>query len=113
IQPSGEYHAVPPPIIRDFMPPKPNLVFHTAPIAVETSHLAFTIQLSPGKPAKDLSYTTRPMAPIIEDWVSDTEDESGSNDPQSVSSFVQPTKHVKSSRHCNQPVEAHILATTP
>nr|GEW52135.1 hypothetical protein [Tanacetum cinerariifolium] len=40
-QPSGEYHAVPPPITGTFMPPKPNLVFHTAPIVVETAHSAF------------------------------------------------------------------------
>nr|GEZ95199.1 hypothetical protein [Tanacetum cinerariifolium] len=41
-QPSGRYHAVPPPIIGTFMPPKPDLVFHTAPIAVETDHSTFT-----------------------------------------------------------------------
>nr|GEU71633.1 ribonuclease H-like domain-containing protein [Tanacetum cinerariifolium] len=41
-QPSGEYHAVPPPITGNFMPPKPDLVFHIAPIAVETTHSAFT-----------------------------------------------------------------------
>nr|GFB63476.1 hypothetical protein [Tanacetum cinerariifolium] len=64
----------------NFMSPKPDLVFHTAPIAVETDHLAFTVQLSPAKPAQDLSHTTRPMAPIIEDWVSDSEDESEPND---------------------------------
>nr|GFB27424.1 hypothetical protein [Tanacetum cinerariifolium] len=51
IQLSGEYHAVPPPITRNFMPPKPDLVFHTAFIAVETIQSAFTVQLSPAKPA--------------------------------------------------------------
>nr|GEX37730.1 hypothetical protein [Tanacetum cinerariifolium] len=75
-QPSGEYHDVPPPITGNFMPPKPDLVFHTAPIAVETTHSAFNIQLSPTKSAQDISHTTRPMALIIEDWVSDLEDES-------------------------------------
>nr|GFA85448.1 hypothetical protein [Tanacetum cinerariifolium] len=74
-QPSGGYHDVPSPTTRTFMPPKPNLVFHTVPIAVETNHSAFTIQLSPTKPAQDLSHTNRPTAPIIEDWVSDSEDE--------------------------------------
>nr|GFC15341.1 hypothetical protein [Tanacetum cinerariifolium] len=64
------------------MPPKPDLVFHTAPIAVETTHSAFTIQPSPAKPTHDISYATRPMAPIIEDWVSDSEDESEPNNPQ-------------------------------
>nr|GEW56945.1 ribonuclease H-like domain-containing protein [Tanacetum cinerariifolium] len=46
-QPSAGYHAVPPPYTGTFMPPKPNLVFNTAPTAVETDHFAFTIQLSP------------------------------------------------------------------
>nr|GFB46600.1 ribonuclease H-like domain-containing protein [Tanacetum cinerariifolium] len=40
-QPSGGYHAVPPPYTGTFMPPKPDLVFNTAPILVETDHLAF------------------------------------------------------------------------
>nr|GEW05934.1 putative ribonuclease H-like domain-containing protein [Tanacetum cinerariifolium] len=56
-----------------FMPPKPDLVFHTTPAAVETEHLAFNVQLSPTKPEQDLSHTTRLSAPIIEDWVSDSE----------------------------------------
>nr|GEW25935.1 hypothetical protein [Tanacetum cinerariifolium] len=75
-QPSGGYHAVPPPITGTFMPPKPDLVFNTVPTAVETNHHAFNVHLSPTKPEQDLSHTTRPSAPIIEDWVSDSEDES-------------------------------------
>nr|GEV91638.1 hypothetical protein [Tanacetum cinerariifolium] len=42
LQPSGGYHVVPPPTTGTFMPPKPDLVFHTAHIAVETGHSAFT-----------------------------------------------------------------------
>nr|GFB52428.1 hypothetical protein [Tanacetum cinerariifolium] len=38
--PSGGYHAVPPPMTGTFMPPKPNLVFHTPP-SYENEHLAF------------------------------------------------------------------------
>nr|GEW43396.1 retrovirus-related Pol polyprotein from transposon TNT 1-94 [Tanacetum cinerariifolium] len=49
-QPSGGYHAFPSLYIGTFMPPKPNLVFNTAPTAVETDHLAFNVQLSPTKP---------------------------------------------------------------
>nr|GEY56456.1 putative ribonuclease H-like domain-containing protein [Tanacetum cinerariifolium] len=45
-EPSGGYHVVPPLITRTFMPPKPDLVFHTALIVVETDHFAFTIQLA-------------------------------------------------------------------
>nr|GFB69915.1 hypothetical protein [Tanacetum cinerariifolium] len=55
LQPNGGYHAVSPPITGTFMPPKPDLVFHTALIAVETDHSTFTVQLSPFKPAQDLS----------------------------------------------------------
>nr|GFA36879.1 retrovirus-related Pol polyprotein from transposon TNT 1-94 [Tanacetum cinerariifolium] len=53
------------------------------------------------------------MAPIIEDWVSDSEDESEPNDPQSAPSFVQTSKHVKSSGHSAQPIEVPILDATP
>nr|GFC11795.1 hypothetical protein [Tanacetum cinerariifolium] len=53
------------------------------------------------------------MAPIIEDWVSDSEDESEPNDPQSVPSFVQTSEHVKPFGHSIQPVDATILAATP
>nr|GEW32219.1 putative ribonuclease H-like domain-containing protein [Tanacetum cinerariifolium] len=51
----------------------------------------------------------QPMAPIIEDWVSDSEDESEPNDPQSFPSFVQSTKHVKPFGHSDQPIETPIL----
>nr|GEZ23149.1 hypothetical protein [Tanacetum cinerariifolium] len=43
IQPSGGYHAVPSLITGTFMPPKPDLVFHTASIVVETDHSTFTV----------------------------------------------------------------------
>nr|GEU62271.1 hypothetical protein [Tanacetum cinerariifolium] len=74
---SGEgYHVVPPPYTGTFMPPKPDLVFHDA-------------------------YTSNSLsAPIIEDWVSDSEDES-EDEPmtiQKVPSFVQTFEHVKTSR---------------
>nr|GFA05601.1 ribonuclease H-like domain-containing protein [Tanacetum cinerariifolium] len=104
-QPSGKYHAVPPLITGNFMPPKPDLVFHTAPIAVETTHSAFTVQLSPAKLAQDISHATRPMAPIIEDWFSDSEDESEPNDPDSVSVQpieTKPTPRNSAHRGCNK-----------
>nr|GEV94398.1 hypothetical protein [Tanacetum cinerariifolium] len=66
------------------MPPKPDLVFHTAIIAIETDHSTFTVQLSNSKHAQDLSHIYRPSAPIIEDWVSDYEDESETTAPQNV-----------------------------
>nr|GEW30519.1 putative ribonuclease H-like domain-containing protein [Tanacetum cinerariifolium] len=90
-QPSGGYHVVPPPITGSFMPPKPDLVFNNTP----------------------LSHTTRPSAPIIEDWVSDSEDESETKAPQFVPSFVQSSEQVKSPKHTVQPIKTSIPATTP
>nr|GFC63424.1 hypothetical protein [Tanacetum cinerariifolium] len=95
----GGYHVVPPPTIGTFKPPKPNLVFHIAPIAVETNHSAFTVQLSPTKPVQDLSLTNRPTAPIIKDWVSDSEDESETKASPIVPRIVQSSKQVKTPRH--------------
>nr|GEV39264.1 hypothetical protein [Tanacetum cinerariifolium] len=70
--PSGGYHVVLPLVTVTFMPPKPDLVFHTPP-SDENEHLAFNVQLSPTKHAQDLS--SRPSVPIIEDWVSDSEED--------------------------------------
>nr|GEV55086.1 hypothetical protein [Tanacetum cinerariifolium] len=68
------------------MPPKPDLVFHTAHIAVETNHSAFTVQLSPSKHAQDLSYTNRSTTPIIEDWLVKTSIPAGTPKPTSPKS---------------------------
>nr|GEU58333.1 hypothetical protein [Tanacetum cinerariifolium] len=98
LSPSGGYHVVPLPITGNFMPPKPDLVFNTVPLAVESDHLAFNVQVSPAKPAQAMSHTTVSMAHIIEDWVSNSEDEYEPNNLQSV--FVQL-------------IEVPILAATP
>nr|GEZ55983.1 ribonuclease H-like domain-containing protein [Tanacetum cinerariifolium] len=58
--PSGGYHAVPPPVSGTFMPPKPDLVFHTLPFD-ENEHLAFNVQLSLTKPEQDLSSRPREL----------------------------------------------------
>nr|GEX51028.1 putative ribonuclease H-like domain-containing protein [Tanacetum cinerariifolium] len=86
-QPSGGYHAVPPLYTGTFMPPKPDLVFNTAPIPVETDHHAFN--------------------------VSDFEEESDTKDPQQfVPNFVQSSEHVKTPRHSVQPIETTFQAAT-
>nr|GEV36215.1 retrovirus-related Pol polyprotein from transposon TNT 1-94 [Tanacetum cinerariifolium] len=88
VQPSRGYNVVPPPITGNFMPPKPDLVFNTAPLVVQSDHLTFNVQVSTAKPAQVMSHTTESMAPIIEDWVFDSEDESVPNDPKSAPSFI-------------------------
>nr|GEV15533.1 hypothetical protein [Tanacetum cinerariifolium] len=54
----------------------------------ETVHTTFNIKLSPTKPDKDLSPTNRPSAPIIEDWVSDSKDDS-----EPVETSIPATNH--------------------
>nr|GEZ30722.1 putative ribonuclease H-like domain-containing protein [Tanacetum cinerariifolium] len=62
------------------------LVFHTPP-SDENKHLAFNVQLSPTKPEQDLS--ARPSAPVIEDWVSDSEEDDMPQVSKDVPSFAQ------------------------
>nr|GEV05766.1 putative ribonuclease H-like domain-containing protein [Tanacetum cinerariifolium] len=112
-QSSDGYHAVPTPYKGTFMPPKPDLVFNNAPTDVETDHPTFTVKLSLTKPDQDLSLTNRSSTHIIEDWVSDSEDESETKTQQTIPSYVQSTEQVKSSRNSIQHVETSIPATTP
>nr|GFB04422.1 hypothetical protein [Tanacetum cinerariifolium] len=92
----GGYHAVLTPTTGTCMPPKPDLVFHTPP-SDENEHLAFNVQLSPTKPDQDLP--SRPSAPIIEDWVSDSEEEDMPQEPKDVPRLAQSPELVKSPRH--------------
>nr|GEV67063.1 hypothetical protein [Tanacetum cinerariifolium] len=103
--PSGGYHAVPSPVTGTFMPPKLDLVFHT-PHSDKNEHLAFNVQISPTKPKQDLS--SRPSAPIIEDWVSDSKEDNMPQVSKDVFSFAQSSELVKSPRHSGQLFQAPI-----
>nr|GEW62294.1 hypothetical protein [Tanacetum cinerariifolium] len=99
------YHVVPPPYTGTFMPPKPDLVFHDAPTVNKTVPTVFNVELSPTKHNKDLSHSNRPSAPLIEDWVSDSEDDS-EGEPmhtQITPSFIHPTEQVKTPRPSVKP----------
>nr|GEX66698.1 putative ribonuclease H-like domain-containing protein [Tanacetum cinerariifolium] len=100
-------HAVPPPYIGSFMPPKLDLVFHDDYTISETILTVFNVEPSTTKPTKEMSQSNRPSTPIIEDWVSDLEDESkGEPIPtQKEPSFVQTFEHVKTPRTSVKPVE--------
>nr|GEV79894.1 putative ribonuclease H-like domain-containing protein [Tanacetum cinerariifolium] len=82
-------------------------------MAFSSSSSSSDNELSHTKPDQDLSHTNRPIAPIIEDWVFDSEDESETKAPQIVPSFVQSIEQVKSPRHSVQHVETSIPAATP
>nr|GEZ21779.1 putative ribonuclease H-like domain-containing protein [Tanacetum cinerariifolium] len=60
----------------------------------------------PTKPEQDLS--SRPSAPIIEDWVSDTEEDTLPQVSKDVPSFAQTSELVKSPRHSGQLFQAPI-----
>nr|GFA77077.1 hypothetical protein [Tanacetum cinerariifolium] len=81
-------------------------------MAITSSSSSSDNELSPSKPTQDLSHKIRPSAPIIEDCVSDSKDESETNDPQSVPSFVQSSEQVKTPRPSVQQVEAPIQDAT-
>nr|GEX20812.1 ribonuclease H-like domain-containing protein [Tanacetum cinerariifolium] len=70
------YHVDPPPYTGTFITPKPDLVFYDAPTANDLVPTVLNIEPSTTNPNKDLSQSNRHSAPIIEDWVSDSEDES-------------------------------------
>nr|GFB98039.1 hypothetical protein [Tanacetum cinerariifolium] len=87
------------------MPPKLDLVFYTPP-ADENEHLAFNVQISPTNPEQDLSF--RLSAPIIEDWVFDSEEDNMPQVSKDVPSFAQSSELVKSPRHSGQLFQAPI-----
>nr|GEW61671.1 hypothetical protein [Tanacetum cinerariifolium] len=95
------------------MPPKPDLVFHDAPNVTETNHPAFNVKLSPTKPDTNLSHTHRPSAPIIKDWVSDSEENYKVEIPHYTPSFVQTTEQVKLPRSSIKTVKTSISAANP
>nr|GEW55055.1 putative ribonuclease H-like domain-containing protein [Tanacetum cinerariifolium] len=84
----------------EFYAPKPDLVFHDAPTVSETVPTIFNVEPSTTKPTKEMSQSNRPSTPIIEDWVSDLEDEfEGEPKPtQKAPSFVQTSEHVTTPR---------------
>nr|GEY98339.1 hypothetical protein [Tanacetum cinerariifolium] len=108
-----EYHVIPPPYTRTFLPPKLDLVFTDDPNAGKSVANVFNVEFDTNKPSKDMSKTHRPDAPIIEDWISDSEDETEieSVPKQREPSFVTSIEHVKSSRESVKKVEHHKQAT--
>nr|GEV28934.1 putative ribonuclease H-like domain-containing protein [Tanacetum cinerariifolium] len=98
------------PLYKNIYAPKPDLVFHDASTINETVHAALNVELIPTKPGKDLSHTHRQSALIIEDWVSDSEDESETEPSQNDPKFVQPTKQVKTPRPSVKLIEHPIPA---
>nr|GEV81703.1 retrovirus-related Pol polyprotein from transposon TNT 1-94 [Tanacetum cinerariifolium] len=84
-------------VIYSFFLKSQDLVFTDDPNASESVANVFNVESSINKPRKDMSKTHRPDAPIVEDWMSDSEDEIEieSVPKQREPSFVTSTDHVK------------------
>nr|GEZ42775.1 ribonuclease H-like domain-containing protein [Tanacetum cinerariifolium] len=91
---TGEgYHVVPPLYTGNFMPPKPDLVFANEHVVSESVTSLLGLTKSKVKTVSE---------PIIEDWVSDSEDENEiETETKQIKpsfakvKFVKPTEHVK------------------
>nr|GEX16614.1 putative ribonuclease H-like domain-containing protein [Tanacetum cinerariifolium] len=115
---TGEgHHVVPPPYTGTFMPLKPDLFFNDAPTISESVANVFNVKSSTNKPSKDMSKPLRPDAPIVEDWVSNSKDETEIEfvPKQKEPSFVLTFKHVKTPREfvkkVKHPKQAENLRT--
>nr|GEU40699.1 reverse transcriptase domain-containing protein [Tanacetum cinerariifolium] len=102
---------------QNFLPPKPDLVFNDDPNASKSVANVFNVESSTNKPSKDMSKSLRLDAPIIEDWISDFEDETEieSVPKQKEPSFVPTSKYVKTPRESikkvKHPKQAENLRT--
>nr|GFC69670.1 hypothetical protein [Tanacetum cinerariifolium] len=82
------------------------------PTASESVANVFNVESSTHKPSQDMSKTYRPDAYIVEDWISNSKDETKieSVPKQREPSFVKSTQHVKSSRESVKKVKHHKQA---
>nr|GEY63527.1 hypothetical protein [Tanacetum cinerariifolium] len=83
-------------------------------MAFSSSSSSSDNELSPTTPEHDLSHTTRPIAPIIEDWVFDSEEESETKAPQSKPVFhtaVRPISAAMPKLNVTRPRYAHQVVT--
>nr|GEX28495.1 hypothetical protein [Tanacetum cinerariifolium] len=80
-------------------------------MAFSSSSSSSDNELSPTKPVQDLSHTNRPTTPIIEDWVSDSEDESKTKAPQIAPSFVQPVSTAVPKPSVTRPKQVNLIVT--
>ncbi|GKE45558.1 ribonuclease H-like domain-containing protein, partial [Tanacetum coccineum] len=108
------YNVVPPPYTENFMPPKPDLSFSglkefvNEPIVSESTVKKPVVKTSEAKASKEKTKAVRKNngAPIIEDWVSDSEEENvpqDKNEKKIVKSSFAKIEFVKSKEHVKSP----------
>ncbi|GJX37950.1 putative ribonuclease H-like domain-containing protein [Tanacetum coccineum] len=114
------YHAVPPPYTRNFMPSKPDLVFADVDEYVVSESVTSVPAVATSEAKSSESKPKSVSEPLIEDWISDSEDE---NETKSKSKqrkpsfpkveFVKPNELVKSPRESVKNVENNKQAKYP
>ncbi|GJW59902.1 ribonuclease H-like domain-containing protein [Tanacetum coccineum] len=118
---TGEgYHAVPPPYTGNFMPPKPDLVLADQDEYVFSESVTSVPAFATSKAKTSDSKPKSGSEPLIEDWISDSEDEyeTQSKSKQRKPSFakvefVKSNDHVKSPREFVKKVENNKQAKYP
>ncbi|GKC13274.1 hypothetical protein Tco_1010056, partial [Tanacetum coccineum] len=88
---SERYHAVPPPYTGNFMPPKPDLVLADEDEYVFSESVTSVLDIATSKAKTSESKPKSVSEPLIEDWISDSEDENESEpkSKQRKSSFAK------------------------
>ncbi|GJX32487.1 ribonuclease H-like domain-containing protein [Tanacetum coccineum] len=105
---TGEgYHAVPPPYTGNFMPPKPNLAFADEEEYVFSESITSVPAVATSEVKTIESKPTSVSKPLIEDWISDSENENKTEfkSKQRKPSFAK-VKFVKSNEHVKTPRES-------
>ncbi|GJZ33174.1 uncharacterized mitochondrial protein-like protein [Tanacetum coccineum] len=94
------YHVVPPPYTRNFMPPKPNLVLADEEEYVFSESITSVPAVATSKVKTSESKPNSVSEPLIEDWISDSEDENETEfkSTQRKPSFAK-VKFVKSNKY--------------
>ncbi|GJS24088.1 ribonuclease H-like domain-containing protein [Tanacetum coccineum] len=104
---SEGYHAVPPPYTGNFMPPKSDLVLADEDEYVFSELVTSIPDVATSEAKTSESKPKSVGEPLIEDWISDSEDENEteSKSKQRKSSFAK-VKFVKSNEHVKTPKES-------
>ncbi|GJV34512.1 hypothetical protein Tco_1394912 [Tanacetum coccineum] len=114
------YHAVPPPYTRNFMPPKPNLILADEEEYVFSKSITRVPVVATSKVKTSESKPKSVSEPLIEDWISNSEDENETelkskqrkrNFPKIE--FVKSNEHVKTPRESVKKVENNKQAKYP
>ncbi|GKA49811.1 hypothetical protein Tco_0742884 [Tanacetum coccineum] len=101
------YHAVPPPYTGNFMPPKPNLVLADKEEYVFSKSITSVPAVATSEVKTTESKPKSVSEPLIEDWISDSEDENETKfkSKQRKPSFAK-VEFVKSNEHVKTPRES-------